>query len=154
MSAVGVAGRYKTAAPDAVYARAMMVLDVGPSVAARAGTLTPAMAGPHRILLTRIDGRAYAVSQTCPHLGFSMARARLSGSTVTCPWHGSTFDCRTGENIDWVCAFAGVQMPRWSHALIALGKRPSPLRTFPVDERDGRLYVSLSTEAGVRPSPQ
>jgi nitrite reductase/ring-hydroxylating ferredoxin subunit len=122
---------------------AMNIVDVAASSAAREGALTPIAAGAYRLLLTRIEGRVYAISQQCPHLGFSMARGTLSGSTVECPWHGSTFDCRTGKNLDWVCAFAGVPMPRWSHSLIALGKKPAPLRTFVVEERAGRLLVSL-----------
>jgi nitrite reductase/ring-hydroxylating ferredoxin subunit len=121
----------------------MRSVDVAPATAARPGELTPAASGPYRLLLTRVEGRAYAVSERCPHLGFSMARGTVSGGSITCPWHGSRFDCRTGENLDWVCAFAGVPMPRWTHALIALGKAPSPVPTFPVDERDGRLFVEL-----------
>lgn len=131
----------------------MMMLDIGPSAVAQTGSLTPVAAGCQRLLLTRIDGRPYAFSQACPHLGFSMARATLSGSTIMCPWHGSTFDCRTGENLDWVCAFAGVPMPRWSHAMIALGKKPSPMTTLQVEERAGRLFVSLSNDE-VHPSPR
>ena len=50
---------------------------------------------------------------------------------LKCPWHGSRFDVRTGENMDWVNAFAGIPMPKWTHGMISMGKAPAPLQTVP-----------------------
>lgn len=121
----------------------MTTVDIAAAYTVSEGALTPVAVGVHRLLLTRIEGRVYAISERCPHLGFSMARGTVSGTAIRCPWHGSTFDCRTGQNLDWVCAFAGIPMPRWSHAMIALGKRPTPVQTFEVEERAGRLFVAV-----------
>lgn len=125
----------------------MAFVDVGDASVVPEGELVPTTVGAHRLLLTRINGQVYALAERCPHLGFSLARGTMSGTAIRCPWHGSTFDCRTGENVDWVCAFAGMPMPRWSHVLIALGKKPTPLATFEVAERQGRLLVSIPSDS-------
>ena len=51
------------------------------------------------ILVTNVDGNYYAMDDTCTHAGASLYEGSLSGSTVTCPWHGSTWDCKTGKMI-------------------------------------------------------
>ena len=49
------------------------------------------------ILVTNVDGNYYAVDDTCTHAGASLSEGSLDGSTVTCPWHGSTWDCKSGK---------------------------------------------------------
>ena len=51
------------------------------------------------ILVTNVDGNSYAMDDTCTHAGASLSEGSLDGSTVTCPWHGSTWDCKTGKMI-------------------------------------------------------
>lgn len=50
-----------------------------------------------RIALFNVDGAFFALDNTCTHRGGPLAEGKLSGYEVTCPWHGSTFDVRTGE---------------------------------------------------------
>ena len=95
------------------------------------------------LILTRVDGKAYAVENKCAHLGWSMARGTVDGATLECPWHGSKFDVCSGKNLDWVSSFAGVSMPRWTRGLIALGKDPAGLRTFETTEEAGRVFVTV-----------
>ena len=49
------------------------------------------------IALFNVDGTLYAVNQVCPHEGGPLAEGAVNGTVVTCPWHGWTFDVRTGE---------------------------------------------------------
>jgi 3-phenylpropionate/trans-cinnamate dioxygenase ferredoxin subunit len=49
------------------------------------------------IILFNIGGSFYAIEDSCPHHGASMARGRLEGCTLECPAHGLKFDLRTGE---------------------------------------------------------
>ena len=51
------------------------------------------------ILLANIDGSYYAIANKCSHLGGSLAKGTLDGSTVTCPRHGARFDLITGKSI-------------------------------------------------------
>jgi nitrite reductase/ring-hydroxylating ferredoxin subunit len=96
------------------------------------------------ILVVRLaGGRFCAVRNRCAHLPLSMSGGKLDGTTLTCPWHSSQYDICTGENLDWVRKLAGVKLPGWSRKLIALGKQPQPLTTYPVIEEDGDLYIEL-----------
>lgn len=95
------------------------------------------------VLLSRVEGRVCAVINRCPHMGMRMSRGRICDGVVTCPWHGSRFKLQSGENIDWVNAFAGVPMPRWTHRMIAMGKSPAGLTTLPVEERGDAIIVSM-----------
>jgi len=49
------------------------------------------------VALFNVNGRIYALDNTCPHAGGPLGEGRLEGSIVTCPWHGWRFDVRTGE---------------------------------------------------------
>ena len=40
--------------------------------------------------------RFFAVDNTCTHRGGPLAEGEVSGHEVTCPYHGATFDVRTG----------------------------------------------------------
>lgn len=49
-----------------------------------------------RIALFNVQGTFYAIDDTCSHRGGPLGEGELDGSVVTCPWHGATFDVRTG----------------------------------------------------------
>lgn len=53
-----------------------------------------------RIALFNVDGQFFAVDNTCTHKGGPLAEGEISGHEVTCPWHGATFDVRTGEVVN------------------------------------------------------
>jgi nitrite reductase/ring-hydroxylating ferredoxin subunit len=50
-----------------------------------------------KVNVTNADGRLYAFDDTCTHMGCSLARGELEGTTVTCACHGSQFDVTSGE---------------------------------------------------------
>ena len=49
-----------------------------------------------RIAVFNVDGRFYAIDDTCPHRGGPLSEGELDGEVVTCPWHRSTFNVTTG----------------------------------------------------------
>jgi len=51
------------------------------------------------ILVANVDGNYFAMDDTCTHQGAGLSEGSIEGSTVTCPWHGSTWDCKTGKLI-------------------------------------------------------
>ena len=53
------------------------------------------------ILVANVDGKYFAMDDTCTHKGASLSEGTLEGSTVTCSWHGSTWDCKTGKLMDF-----------------------------------------------------
>jgi nitrite reductase/ring-hydroxylating ferredoxin subunit len=121
----------------------MSRVDVAASDEVIEGKLTSVEASGERILLTRVAGRARAFQNRCPHLGLPLAKGRLDGQTIRCPWHGSRFDMCTGENLDWVNAFVGIPLPAFARPLVSFGKRPAPIVTYPVVESGGRVHVEI-----------
>lgn len=51
----------------------------------------------HRIVLARLKRGFAAFDDGCTHRGGSLADGVCIGGTVQCLWHGSQFDCTTGE---------------------------------------------------------
>jgi nitrite reductase/ring-hydroxylating ferredoxin subunit len=49
------------------------------------------------ILLARVGGEVYAVSNLCPHVGCEFQGGILTGYIVMCPCHGWKFDIRNGQ---------------------------------------------------------
>lgn len=52
------------------------------------------------IALFNVDGKFYAIDNTCPHRGGPLGEGDLDGCVVTCPWHGWNFDVTTGCSQD------------------------------------------------------
>jgi nitrite reductase/ring-hydroxylating ferredoxin subunit len=68
-----------------------------------------------------------AFGRFCPHSGGDLSGGWVDGDKVVCPLHSLTIDCRTGRS---PCASL------------------KPLRQFPCQVRDGRVYVSVAASAG------
>ncbi|MDQ3318885.1 MAG: Rieske 2Fe-2S domain-containing protein [Actinomycetota bacterium] len=62
----------------------------------REGEATRASAGDVAILLSRHEGRVYALADRCTHRGGSLADGPLADGCVTCPLHGSIFRLADG----------------------------------------------------------
>jgi nitrite reductase/ring-hydroxylating ferredoxin subunit len=80
------------------------------------------------IALANVGGQIYAFSDTCRHEGGPLSAGVLIGDAVTCPWHGWTYNVRTGKAI---VPPVGIRIP-----------------TYPVTVRDGHVYVTISWEDG------
>ncbi|MBI3819908.1 MAG: Rieske 2Fe-2S domain-containing protein [Planctomycetes bacterium] len=52
------------------------------------------------IALFNVGGVFKALSNTCPHRGGPLGEGDLSGTVVTCPWHGFQYDCNSGGSAD------------------------------------------------------
>jgi nitrite reductase/ring-hydroxylating ferredoxin subunit len=51
------------------------------------------------IALANVAGVIYAFSDSCRHEGGPLSSGVLIGETVTCPWHGWTYNVRSGKAI-------------------------------------------------------
>ncbi|HEX6548161.1 MAG TPA: Rieske 2Fe-2S domain-containing protein [Candidatus Dormibacteraeota bacterium] len=60
-------------------------------------SLKRVQAGDMPVLMVRLEGRLWAIPATCTHAGGPLDEGELSGAIVTCPWHGSEFDVRSGS---------------------------------------------------------
>ena len=75
------------------FVRVAAVGDVPP------GTGKCVEAGGKQIALFNVGGAYYAIDDTCPHKGGPLSQGAVEGETVTCPWHRSKFDIKTGAVI-------------------------------------------------------
>lgn len=80
-------------------------------------------AGDRRIVLGRTEEGYVAFDDHCTHRGGSLAGGVMICGTVQCLWHGSQFDCRSGA--------------------VKAGPAEEPIRTYPIDVRDGRVFVNV-----------
>ena len=49
------------------------------------------------VVAVTVDGEYFAFGNTCPHAGGPLVDGELSGGIVTCPWHSTPFNVKTGE---------------------------------------------------------
>jgi nitrite reductase/ring-hydroxylating ferredoxin subunit len=56
--------------------------------------------GGERIAIANAAGTLCAFSDECTHDGGPLSEGELDGELVTCPWHFSRFNVRTGEIVD------------------------------------------------------
>jgi len=80
----------------------------------------------HDIALIRQGSKVYAINNLCPHQHIPiLSEASIEGTVLTCPMHGWRFDFVTGD-----CVHASGR-----------------LRTYPVQLRDGTVYIQLPDES-------
>jgi NAD(P)H-dependent nitrite reductase small subunit len=49
------------------------------------------------VAIFNMQGEFYALDNTCPHQGGPLGEGYLEeGGVISCPWHGWTFDVKTG----------------------------------------------------------
>lgn len=76
-----------------------------------------------RIVIAKTENGFAAFDDRCTHKGGSLAGGSLICNTVQCPWHGSQFDCETGD--------------------VKAGPAKTPIKTFEIKELNGALYIQL-----------
>ncbi|MCS7017118.1 MAG: nitrite reductase small subunit NirD [Gemmatales bacterium] len=52
------------------------------------------------IAIFRYQGKLYAIDDTCPHMGASLAEGYVENGIVTCPWHAWRFRLQDGAWVD------------------------------------------------------
>lgn len=76
------------------------------------------------------DGTVHAIHDECSHAQVALSEGEIDGCTLECWLHGSRFDLRTG---------APTGLPA-----------TEPVPVYPVEVRDGDVYVSLTNDLGER----
>ena len=56
--------------------------------------------GAWPVLVVWHEGRAYAVEDRCPHMGFPLHRGSCEAGLLTCHWHHARFDLASGDTLD------------------------------------------------------
>jgi nitrite reductase/ring-hydroxylating ferredoxin subunit len=79
------------ALPSGMFVKVARVRDIPP------GELLRVAVGMQLICLANVEGRIYAVSDDCPHIGGALSDGDLVGCVLTCPVHLAQFDVRSGR---------------------------------------------------------
>ena len=104
------------------------LVHAGPEDCVQEGAGTVLKVGNKTLAFFKVEGVCYAISNVCPHQGGPLGKGTLNGHVVTCPWHGWTWDVRTGANVR-IPKLKGVQ-------------------SFAVRTVDGQLYVEIQEDSG------
>jgi 3-phenylpropionate/trans-cinnamate dioxygenase ferredoxin component len=83
------------------------------------------------VAIVRTEGQVFAIRDVCSHAEVPLSEGEVDGCTIECWLHGSRFDLRTGE-------------PTGLPAT-------EPVPIYPVEIRDGFVFVSLTSSNGVTP---
>jgi 3-phenylpropionate/trans-cinnamate dioxygenase ferredoxin component len=78
------------------------------------------------------DDNFYAAYDVCSHAAVALSEGEIEGCTLECWLHGSRFDLRTGR-------------PTGLPAT-------EPVPVYPVEVRDGDVFITLEPSNGVNPS--
>ena len=95
-------------------------VDIGTVEELRAKGCLTGKAGSQPVCVFWHEGRAYALDDRCPHMGFPLHRGSVENGLVTCHWHHARFDLSSGGTMN---LFA------------------DDVRAYPVDVGGGRVVV-------------
>src|SRR4051812_18893502 len=89
------------------------------------GRVTTVTAGHLSLALTHVDGTYAALDNHCPHQGGPLGEGSIENGLLRCPWHGFDYCPLTGRSP---------------------GAYGDEVTTFPVELRDGAIYVGVAAE--------
>jgi 3-phenylpropionate/trans-cinnamate dioxygenase ferredoxin subunit len=101
------------------------------------GTMREVLAGGHEILLAKVVGNYYAVSNRCTHMKGQLSHGTLQGTVVTCPRHGSQFDLNNGQVVRWM------KGPGLATSVFKVFKPPRPLTVYSVKIEKDAIMVEI-----------
>jgi len=105
------------------------------------------------IVVANIGGKFYAVDAKCPHLGLPMKQGKIddgpNGPEITCNFHNSKFDMKTGMCTKWVTGALGFENDLIAGVMGNVGGKKNDVTSYDiVTADDGSLsIVERSPEA-------
>lgn len=82
------------------------------------------VSGREPLAVYNLDGEYFVTADTCTHGDASLSDGEvLSDGTIECPFHGGSFDIRSGRPCKYPCSIA--------------------IATYAVEIRDGRIFAAL-----------
>jgi nitrite reductase/ring-hydroxylating ferredoxin subunit len=80
-----------------------------------------------------IEGQVYTIDNACPHAGGPLAQGQVEGHTVSCPWHGWTFNACSG---------------------CSLAPAGHDVRQYETRVEDGTVFIRTPRRSARGPAPQ
>jgi nitrite reductase/ring-hydroxylating ferredoxin subunit len=95
------------------------------------------------IIIAHVNGEWCAVRNQCAHLPVPLSGGKVESGTIICPFHNSRFDLCSGANLDWTPGVAGVTVPAWTQRLIAMGREPEGIPSYPVTLIGNDVFIDI-----------
>jgi nitrite reductase (NADH) small subunit len=64
-----------------------------------AGTIREFQVNGTTVAIANVEGKLFAINNTCLHRGGPLGEGELAGKVVTCPWHGWQYDVTNGKTL-------------------------------------------------------
>ena len=99
------------------------------------------------IVVAKVAGNFYAVDATCPHLGLPMKKGKIELGAdgepeLTCNFHNSCFNMKTGTCTKWVTGALGVKSGFVAGIMNKVGSDKQDVKAYTVVENeDGSLQL-------------
>ena len=90
------------------------------------------------VLIINYQGKLYAASNKCTHLGCKLSKGRLEENIISCPCHGSKFDITNGKLVEWISRW-----PRFISALTKTLGLARSLNTYQIVKKDNDVYIEI-----------
>ncbi|MDY6817710.1 MAG: Rieske (2Fe-2S) protein [Halobacteriales archaeon] len=106
-------------------------IEAAPTDAVTAGDPELVTVDGQAIALFYHEGEYHAIDNRCPHMGFPLTEGSVENGILTCHWHHARFELDCGDTFD---PFA------------------DDVQTFPLEVRDGHIYVNPDPEPDKPPA--
>lgn len=63
------------------------------------GSLKSVEVSGRSVVVANVGGMFHAIDGVCPHAQGPLGKGELEEKTLTCPWHGWTFDVTSGVSV-------------------------------------------------------
>jgi nitrite reductase/ring-hydroxylating ferredoxin subunit len=103
------------------------------------------------ILIANIDGKFYSLDDRCSHMNASLAKGKVIGSNVVCPFHAAKFNIPTGGMVN-PAVMAPLPMDQLPQQIKSYYERVGPLmmsiktydqKTYGLKIEDGKILVAV-----------
>jgi len=95
-----------------------------PFATLKEGNIIPARLNGYYLAFYLLDGQPYCTDDLCTHEDNMLSEGFLDGDEVECAYHGARYNLKTGQ---------ATRSPA-----------PSSIRSYPVEIREGFVYVGLA----------
>jgi nitrite reductase/ring-hydroxylating ferredoxin subunit len=100
------------------------------------------------IIVAKVNGELFATSAVCPHLGLPMKKGKINPNgpggapELTCNFHNSCFNMKTGKCNKWVSGALGIENKLISGFMSKVGSGQKDLKAYNVNtEKDGSVFL-------------
>jgi nitrite reductase/ring-hydroxylating ferredoxin subunit len=101
------------------------------------------------VIVAKVNGELFATSAICPHLGLPMKKGKINPNgpggapEITCNFHNSCFNMKTGKCNKWVSGVLGLENQLIGGIMSKVGGDQKDIKAYSVvTEKDGSIFLN------------